>query len=436
MTYPADEITELEMRSERSERVLLASVFRQPDALAGVLAKLPGSDFYGLGRGTVWDACRALSAESQVIEPVTVGRWLLARGLWSNNGQGGPVQHVMQVDVLSTDAESVESARRHADLVAELARRRELIQVVNRARRIAVEHPGDTSEALAAIREHLNGIDDDDDKRGGTLTWAQMLDEFEKAHTAAVPRTINTPWESLNELIGGLYGGRLYVIGGSAGDGKSSAALNIAFQAALDGHHVLAFSAEMPTLDVFGRLISRPAEVPLHTINRFKLHGYELDRIRDYAKAHDLSLRVNADTVSIGAVTTIARAQKHRPGLDVLIVDYLQLISSDERGRTTEEEIAKVSTALKRLSRELDCAVVVPAQLNRNPTARANPRPTKADLRGSGRIEQDADVVILLYREEIDGQRTDDVTLILDKNRHGPRGEIRLQWQGEYGAMK
>lgn len=434
MTRP-DEVTELEMRSERSEQVLLASVFRSPDALAGVLASLPGSDFYGMGRGVVWDACRALSADSQVIEPVTVGRHLLARGQWSNNGQAGGVQHVMQVEIVNTDAESVDSARRHAALVAELARRRELIQAVNRARRLAVEHPGDASEALAAVRAHLNGIGDGDDQRGGTLTWAQMLDEFEFAHTAAAPRRIKTPWSNLNELIGGLYGGRLYVIGGAPGDGKSSAALNIAFKAALDNHQVLVFSAEMPTLDVFARLVSLPAEVPLHTINRYRLGAHQLDRVRDYAKAHDLPLRVNAENVSIGALTTIARAQKHRRGLDVLVVDYLQLIGSDERGRTTEEEIAKVSTALKRLSRELDCAVVVPAQLNRAHTARANPRPTKADLRGSGRIEQDADVVILLFHEEINGKRTDEVTLILDKNRHGPRGEIRLSWQGEYGAM-
>jgi replicative DNA helicase len=228
----------------------------------------------------------------------------------------------------------------------------------------------------------------------------------------------------------------MYVIGGSPGDGKSTAALNMAVHAAERNFQTLVFSAEMPTIDVFGRIVGRGAEVDLRDINQRKLDGQQMGAIRDYAKrAVNPPLRVNADNVSINGIKTLARAHHHRHGLDLLVVDYLQLISSDAPARSQEEEIGKISTALKRLSRELDCAVVVPAQLNRNPAARSDQRPTKSDLRGSGKIEQDADGVILLWHPQIDGQPTGDVVFILDKNRHGPRGEISLRWHGGYGAI-
>lgn len=429
-------ITEAELRSDPAELALLGTVTRHPDALAGVLARLHGKDFYRLARGIVWDACRALSAANEPIDPVSVGRWLVANGQWGRHGQAGDVQHVVQVEMISGADVSAIHAGRYADQVAEFARRRELVRALTHVRQLAAEHEGDASEALAAVRAHLDTLGVGEERDTGTRTWVQMFEEFETAHTTPAAPSIPTPWAELNDLIGGLFGGRLYVIGGAPGDGKSVAAMNVALHAAELGHQVLAFSAEMPTLDVFGRLISRPAEVELHTINRHGITDFEMSRIRDYVKAHhDLPLRVNSENVSIGGITSMARAHHHRRGLDVLVVDYLQLINSDDRGRSAEEEIAKISTALKRLARELDCAVVVPAQLNRNHTTRANARPTKADLRGSGRIEQDADVVVLLWHEEVDGKRTDDVTLILDKNRHGPRDVIRLRWDGAYGAI-
>src|SRR5690606_29924553 len=126
----------------------------------------------------------------------------------------------------------------------------------------------------------------------------------------------------------------------------------------------------------------------------------------------------------------------HRTGLDLLVVDYLQLMTGTERGRSAEEEIANISTGLKQLAMELDVAVVVPAQLNRNHTSRPDQRPTKADLRGSGRIEQDSDVVILLWRPMVDGRPdAHQVVFIVDKNRHGPKGEIKLRWNGGYGVI-
>ena len=426
-----DEITELEMQSEQSEQALIGAVSFHPDALAGVLAELPGSDFYRWSRGVVWDACRTLSADRKPITPTDVARYLAENGGWDD-----AARRIVTREMSTAAAAS--HAPAHAATVADLARRRELLRLISAARVLVRDHPGDASDILAAIRESFDTTDHQDREQGGTRTWTQMIEEFTRAHSpGAAQRGIDTPWKQFNSLIGGLFGGRLYVIGGSAGDGKSTAALNIAHTAAADGHHVLVFSKEMPVLDVFGRLRSAPSSVELAQINRHGLTDWQLDKIERDARAAALPIRVNADQVSIAGVKTIARAYHHRGQLDLLVVDYLQLIDSGQNTRSQEEEIAKVSTALKQLAMELDIPLVVPAQLNRSPHARPDARPTKADLRGSGRIEQDADVVLLLWHPVDDhGKRTGKVVFILDKHRHGAKGEVELEFNGGYGSIK
>lgn len=427
-----DEITELETQSDTSERALMGAVAFHPDALAAVLNELPGADFYLPARGTVWDACRALSADRKPITSVTVSRYLAEQDQFD-----GVVRRVVTTEM--STASPAHHADQHAAVVADLARRRELLRAVSAARSLIANHPGDASDILAQVRAEFDHVTMPERTRsGGTRSWSQMIDEFERANDPDNRITgIDTPWKDLNGLIGGLFGGRLYVIGGSAGDGKSTVALNIAHRAAKDGHHVLVFSKEMSALDVFGRLVSSPAAVELAQINRRELTTYDRDRIVGYARRADLPIRVNADQVNIAGVKTIAREARHRGQADILIVDYLQLIDTGAAQRSQEEEIAKVSTALKRLAMELDIPLIVPAQLNRSPHARADARPTKADLRGSGRIEQDADVVILLWHltDPSTGQRTGRVKFILDKQRHGPRGEFEVEFNGGYGAM-
>lgn len=426
---PAEYIREIHLTSEQSEQALMGAVSFYPDACASVLASLSGDDFYVPGRGLVWDACRQLSADREPITSVTISRMLAEAGAW-NEVTKAVLSREMSV------AAPAHQAPRHAHIVADLARRRELLRMVGAARSLVVEPDSDASEILARIRASFDEAAPTDREHSGTRTWAQMAAEFEQVHDPAnVRKGIATPWKELNSLIGGLFGGRLYVIGGSAGDGKSTVALNIAASAAYAGQKVLVFSKEMPAVDVFARIVSAPTETELGEINRRELSEFQRAKVMRFARNHPLPIRVNADQVNMAAIKSICRALHHRGELDLLVVDYLQLIDTGANARSQEEEIAKVSTAMKLLAMELDVPLVIPAQLNRNPHAKADGRPTKADLRGSGRIEQDADVVILLWHETIDGIRTGDVTFILDKHRHGPRGEFKLEFNGGYGAI-
>jgi replicative DNA helicase len=427
------ETTELELQAPDSERALIGAVGYHGDALAGVLESLPGADFYDLVRGTVWDTFRALSAEHEPITPTTVARRMATAGTWSQRAQT-----IVQTEMAT--ASPAVHAGKHADTVADLARRREMLRALNHAKSLVATAPGDASDVLVAARAVLDDLAGPADGQpvAGTLSWSQLVDEFEQAHAPGnVVPGIPTPWYQLDEIIGGLHAGRMYTIGGRPGAGKSTAALVMAEHAAVEsGRSVLIFSKEMPTVDVMGRFVARGARVDLRSINQRALDDVQMAQIRSYVrKVGTPRLYVNAAPVNLSGIKTLARAHHHRHGLDVLVVDYLQLVHTDTPGRTREQEVGRVSRELKALAMELGIVVVVPAQLNRGPASRPDARPTMSDLRDSGQIEQDSDAVILLWHQMHDGQPTGEVTFIVDKNRHGPKGEINLRWHGGYGAI-
>lgn len=436
MTKIDDLLDEHELRDDGAERGILGAVALAPDALAGVLAALPSGDFYNPHRAAVWEALRARSAARQSLNPIMVARDLARAG-----GLNPATEAVIRIDM--NNSQPAHYAPEWAKAITDLARRRQYAQAIKRAAVTLRDHPGDHSETLAAVRAVFDELGEEV-RLGGTRTWTDLLDEFETEHApGSEPKRILTPWPELDALMGGLFGGRMYVIGGTPGDGKSTVAINIAAHAAQLGYAPLIFSKEMPTIDVTGRLIANGAEINLSRINSRRLDDFDRERVRDFGKrTAGWRMRVNADPIGIRAVAQIARALHHREQLDLLVVDYLQLMTVDTRGRSRQEEIADISGALKGLAMELDIPVVVPAQLNRGPTARPDGRPTKADFRESGRIEQDADAAILLWRKPVpdgpDGETIPDphyLTFILDKHRHGPTGEVELRWNGGYGRV-
>ena len=426
------EVTELELQAPDSEAALIGAVAFHPDAIASVLASLPGSDFYDLPRGMVWDTCRALSADREPVTPVTVAKSMAAAGTYSAR-----VQVILQTEWPT--ATPAAHAARHAELVADMAARRKLMRAVSAARTIVATHPGDASDLLAGVRAQFDDMGDPAQENTGPLGWDALVEEFEAVHAPGGSRPgIPSPWWELDQILGGLFAGRVYVIGGRPGQGKSTAALNIGMHAAAEsGKQVLVISKEMPSVDVTGRLLAAGAQVPLAEINARTVTEVGMARIRDYIKTVGRPpITVDAKPRSLAGIKTLARAHHHRRGLDVLVVDYLQLIRTDAASRTREQEVAQVSMQLKELSMELDCVVVLPAQLNRGSVQRTDPRPTMSDLRDSGQIEQDADAVILLHRPlDAEGKHTGQILFIVDKNRHGPTAEIKLDWRGGYGAI-
>jgi replicative DNA helicase len=786
----ADDDPDEGLYSDPAEISLVCTVARYPDALAGVLAALPGADFYRGERGIVWDACRALTADNHPCDPVTVSRWLVAHDQWESSAQLGNIQRVVQREMVSGGDITPGFASRYAEQVAEYARRRRVVQVGQRLAHLARARPGDASDVLAEMQTELDeamtvtaGRDDD------PLNWAQLVTEFENVHAPGGSRPgIPSPWWELDDILGGLFTGRMYVFGGRPGQGKALALdtpiptptgwttmgeirkgdtvlgadgkpatvtnawdvryhrpcyevefsdgsvivadaehqwltetrasrksasglrrreatrgtspfsrdqrsrvvtptvvtteqiaatlrvtadqrlnhslptchplalpdaellidpyvlgvwlgdghsacarftsadpeIPLAVEAAgqpvvkheaelnyglpgitvklraigvLDNKHIptvylrasesqrrallaglldtdgsvwpdgtvefgttsraladgmydlivglgyrtrmrtkpvkgrrpessicytlvftaaekvfrltrklerqrvpqggrtsqryivdvrpvpsvpvrcvevdnadhlylagrsmipthnstaalvaaqyaarehgkqaLVISKEMPTVDVMGRFLAAGAEVELRSINSRTMDDFDRAKIRSYLKeVGTLPITVDASSRSLAGIKALARAHHHRHGLDILVVDYAQLVRTDAPSRSRQEEVAEVSIQLKQLALELDCVVLLPAQLNRGSEQRADKRPTMADLRDSGQIEQDADAVILLYRTSTaNGEPTGDIDFIVDKNRHGPTATVSLRWRGGYGSI-
>jgi len=291
------------------------------------------------------------------------------------------------------------------------------------------------------VRGLFDALGEAGGREEGPQSWrhlyARMMRSLESDER---PTVVPTGWAEFDDRIsGGLHGGRMYVFGGRPGDGKSNVAFNIAAHVAEQGFRCLVVSAEMSELEVTGRLAARGAEVPLSAINSYAVSAVDVARLQAYADSvGDLPLWVDGKSTTLAAVKTTARRWKRRHGLDVLCVDYLQLLKTDLRGVIREQEVAHISRELVRLGKELDVPVVVPCQLNRAGAKRgANSRPVMEDLRESGQIEQDASVVVLLHHpiDEESDLPTGEVTFILAKNRHGQRLDVSLDWNGGYAKI-
>lgn len=422
-------ITELELHSDDAEKALIGCLSFHGAEIHHLVQTVSPQDFWKPARETIWSAARKLITDGHPIDPSAIMRKLTADGAWNQ-----VVEHVVAIEM--TTSCPVDIAAKYSQTVVEMARKRELYRACQRA----TDHimRADTaSEALAAARAEFDILVRDDDPH--TLNWRQLLDEFEVTHAPGGAKPgVPSPWWELDYLLGGLFGSRVYIIGGRPGQGKSTAALLMAVHAAKEsGKQVLIISKEMPSIDVTGRMLAASVEVSLGEIAARRLSDESKQRIREWTrKVGNLPIRVNARPCTLGQIKSQARAQHSRSGLDMLVVDYLQLVRADV-GRNREQEVAQVSRELKELAMELDCILVIPAQLNRGSVNRTDPRPTMADLRDSGQIEQDADAVILLYRPlDEHGQPTRGIQMLVDKNRHGPTGQVELRWFGEYGVIK
>jgi replicative DNA helicase len=249
-----------------------------------------------------------------------------------------------------------------------------------------------------------------------------------------------SPWSLLNETISGFRPGALYIIGARPGVGKTIVGLQIAWELSKQGP-VSFHSLEMGKSELYNRIIASEAEVPLSAIEKGKLQEWMWERIlkaRLKIQSHKLAIHDKSGQ-NLLQIRASANSVKGNGNLKAIVVDYLGLIQDTEKGRKRYEMITDISIGLKNLARDLNVPVIALAQLNRGPEQRKDSEPDMADLRDSGGIEQDADVVILLHRrsvaeDEFDWQRSQMIIKVA-KNRHGGLGEVALRFEGHLSRV-
>ncbi len=412
---------------ERGEFIVAAALMSvvHRDQAPELLEQLAPDDFSDTRFAAIWEAARTLHAQGQAISKRTLtGVIDDKRVLACINGLSGePVKPV----------EVVVAARQ----VAEHGKTRRLIEAATRVAQYAAEAPS-YSEAMEYTATQLGGLADAGPSRDA-LPWSEALADWEQwmQSPQQAARTTPTPWEGLNDaLAGGLHPGRLYVVAGRPGDGKSVALLNLVAQAADQGHQGVIFSVEMGRNEVISRIVAAGARANYGQITRRSVDYDNQQKINAYARTYrDLPLTlIDKSDITVDWIAAECRTLKRAGRLDVVVVDYLQLLKETDSRQVRERQVAHISRSLKILSRELDCVVIAACQLNRN-AAQVDRQPQLSDLRESGAIESDADVVILLHHEQEYKQRTGTVSLIVAKNRTGRLTTIDQNFYGHQARI-
>lgn len=401
----------------------LAALLLSPSGrhmLDGALEKVSPEDFYDPHFGVLWQSAQAIT---------TAGGRISKRTLLAEKDTPAVRARLDAITGATVSGHRVSAA---ITTVREYSQRRRLVQAAERIVDQAMSAE-DYSQAHERSMQMLAALD------GGhtsaeIVSFAALGERWsaEMARQESATPVIPTPWPGIDEvLVGGLHAGRVYLVAGRPGSGKSLAGLNLAQCAAERGNPTLVFSAEMGGHEVTSRLLASGGQVEYAEMTRRAMSPETDLRAREYLNTNrDMPLHlVDRANITTEYIASTARTFKRQHGLGLLVVDYLQLLSITDRSVIREQQVAHISRSMKLLSRELDCAVVVLAQLNRGNT-RENRRPSLADLRESGSLEQDADVVVLLHHEPLeDGSPSGEVHLILGKNRTGRTGDVTLGWR-------
>lgn len=397
-------------------------------------------DFLSPARELVW---RVASGYRAAGEPIDIGNLHSAVAAAHS---GVRLAHVM--DVITRECVSppvAEHALLAAARVAAAARMRKLGVAAQRLQHLTeLGADPDDPQYGEQIKAVLRDIEDIEESRHGddVIEVSDYASEYLGDLTAGPPaEVIPTPWAEINDLFsgGGLRPGGFYLIGARPGDGKTLAGGAIAMTAAESGYSGLFFSAEMTRRELMDRWMARALREELTEFTSFAPSERVLTSAAAHAewiKSNGLRLGiVDKANMSVPYIAATARRRHRREGLDFLIIDYVQLLTVTG-GRNREESVGDMSTALKQLAKELNIPVIALAQLNRSG---GEGPPRKEHLRETGRLEQDADGIILLHRptEEIEGRRVHDGTIefIVDKNRHGRTGTVSLRWRAHWGDI-
>lgn len=373
---------------------------------------LVGDDFFRPAHGEVWDAARKLAGESRIITPE-----LLKQNLDD--------KHHGLIDSLTGQPVRLVELTRGVEIVRSAAKLRRLIEALTRTAQIVRESES-FDDVLASLHEQIAKLDTDDEV--GSASVEESLGQLWEAidtETTEETEPLTTGIRQLDEkLTGGGRRGQVMIIGGRPNDGKSILGLQIAGHAAVEGKQVAVFSAEMSQMEVMKRIVSSVGRVDYKQMVAESLddHNRELAELAtDQLKDKTLNV-YDPPTISMAFVRQQCRIMKRSSGLDVVVIDYAQILQPEDRRLSREQQVAQISNDAKVLSRELDCFVLLLAQLNRGNTMDPDARPVLKDLRESDRLGQDSDIAVLLHHPKNDEGV---IELCIAKNRNGARGLVR-----------
>jgi replicative DNA helicase len=421
-----------------AEQCVLGSMLLSTDAIADVVDVLRGSDFYRPHHELIFTAIVDLYGRGEPVDAVTVADELGKRGQLVKLG-GGPYVH----DLLAA-VPLAANAGFYASIVRDKAVLRRLADAATHIAQLVRAGEGEPDDLLARAQAELHSVigrRTGQDLRPLSQLMQPVLDAIESIGACGDMSGVPTGFLDLDELTGGLHPGQMVIVAARPGLGKSTMALDIARSASIKHRLPSAiFSLEMSHLEITMRLLSAEASVPLTHIRSGQMSETDWDRIAARMTAVSSAPMYIDDSpnLTITEIRAKARRLRQQHDLKLMIIDYIQLMTSGKRVESRQVEVSEFSRQIKLLAKELQIPVVALSQLNRGPEQRTDKKPMLSDLRESGSLEQDADLVILLNLLDLydkESERAGEADVDLAKHRNGPTRTITVAFQGHYSRF-
>lgn len=428
-----------------AEQAIITYLFHYPELITSIADRLLPEDFYEARHGLIYSTVLRLFQDGRKFDPITVISELAKENQLIAVGGIPYIQEVLLAD--NQMAKYSGDIAGYVEIIKDLSLRRKLLELSSDIQENAVLGTGlSADEALTATESRIIELAQTDTTNAPVLikdAWEETYNliqeaaEMEEGATTGIPSGFPT----LDSMTSGWLPGQVIIIAARPSVGKSALAADFARSAAfLSNKTVLFFNLEMSMHEMMLRIISAQGLIPLTNLKKGLFNKEELmklEAVKKEIQSARLYIDTNANNITLSKLRAKAIRQKYSPsGLDLIIIDYLQLLSAPQgnRNSTRENEVAALSRGIKLLAKELEVPIILLAQLNRSSEGRQDKRPQLSDLRESGSIEQDADIALLIHRPEQSDPnlRPGEADLIVAKNRNGPTDTIPLNPMLEY----
>ena len=425
--------------SIEAEQSVLGGLLLENSAWEKIADIVQEEDFYRHDHRLIFRSIAILAERDDPLDVITLSEWLKDRSELENAGG------LVYLGTLAKDTPSAANIKAYAEIVREKSILRQLISIgseisedaFNAGERPSKELLDEAEKKVFEIAEQGNRKQDFQNIKGLLKQTLAHIDELSKSD--ATITGASTGYTDLDEMTSGLQKGDLVIVAGRPSMGKTTFSMNLAeFIAINDKKPVAIFSMEMPAEQLVLRMFASMGRVPLSDIRTGKIREEDWPRIGMAVKTFGETKLFIDDTAAMSPTEIRAKARRlHREHgqLGVIVIDYIQLMQTGSKSDNRAAEISEISRSLKALAKELECPVIALSQLNRSLEQRPNKRPIMSDLRESGAIEQDADVIMFIYRDEVYNEDTADkgmAEVIIGKQRNGAIGKVRLTFTGKY----
>ncbi len=420
-----------------AEVSVLGALMVAPNLIAGVTEVLRPNYFYRRSHQFIYEAIEQLYASGEPVDPIMVSESLSNAGCLDEVGGRAFVHSLVSAVPVATNA------RYYAEIVRENYLLRSLIQVGSGIAELGYQREGEPVDLIDRAEQMVFGISQSRVSAEFSPMGELISDQFAELEKIMSEgrrvRGVETGFRRLDEKITGFQPANLIVLAGRPSMGKTALALNFARNVAVDqGKGVALFSLEMSKMELVQRMMCSEARIDSHKLRHGKLTQGEWTKLTAACTPlHNAPIFID-DTASVNLMEIRAKSRRLKAkekGLGLIVIDYLQLMMGDAGTENRQQEVSRISRGLKILARDLDVPVLALSQLSRQVEQRTNRRPVLSDLRESGAIEQDADVVMFIYRDEVynkDSVDTGIAEIIVGKQRNGPIGECKLAFIERY----